>query len=271
MNSEPSLFNLPLATVLSDSPLLKASLLNKNFGGQRTIIDLSFHLNSNECLGIIGPNGAGKTTLFNLLSGNIAPSSGTIVWQNQEIHGKSSAEITHLGIARTFQNIRLFKQLSILENVRIAYDTQLTYGPLQALLRIPKVQNQEKKSTKAAMELLDLFGMTSLAHETAGGLSYGNQRRLEIARALALRPQLLLLDEPAAGMNESEMIQLMELLRWVQKEFSLNMLLIEHHMPFIMGLCDRLLVLDFGLLIAEGTPLEIRQNRRVIEAYLGEE
>jgi branched-chain amino acid transport system ATP-binding protein len=255
----------------NNAHFLKVSLLNKSFGGQRSIIDLSFHLNPKECLGIIGPNGAGKTTLFNLLSGIIPATSGSIIWLNQEIQKKSSVQISYLGIARTFQNIRLFKQLSVLENIRIAYDTQLTYTPLDALLRTPLAIKEEKKSIHAAMELLDLFSMTSLANEAAGGLSYGDQRRLEIARALALRPRLLLLDEPAAGMNEAEMNRLMELLRWIQKEFTLSMLLIEHHMPFIMGLCNRMLVLDFGQLIAEGTPEEIRQNRRVIEAYLGEE
>ncbi|KAB2644573.1 MAG: ABC transporter ATP-binding protein [Verrucomicrobia bacterium] len=254
-----------------DTHLLKVSLLNKNFGGQRTIDDLSFHLNSKECLGIIGPNGAGKTTLFNLLSGIIPASSGSIIWLSQEIQKKSASEISHLGIARTFQNIRLFKQISVLENIQIAYDSQLTYTPLDALLRTSLTSKEEKRSVCSAMELLDVFSMTSLAYEPAGSLSYGDQRRLEIARALALNPRLLLLDEPAAGMNEAEMNTLMELLRWIQKEFTLSMLLIEHHIPFIMGLCNRMLVLDFGQLIAEGTPEEIRQNRRVIEAYLGEE
>lgn len=252
-------------------PIMEVSLLNKNFGGQRSIIDLSFHLNAKECLGIIGPNGAGKTTLFNIISGMIPPSSGRIIWLGQDIQTKSSVEITRLGIARTFQNIRLFKQLSVLENIRIAYDRQLTYTPLQALLRTSQTREEEKKSTRAAMELLDVFAITSLAHEAAGSLSYGDQRRLEIARALALQPHLLLLDEPAAGMNETEMHQLMELLQWIQQKFHVSMLLIEHHIPFISGLCNRVLVLDFGLLIAQGTLEEVRSNRRVIEAYLGEE
>lgn len=252
------------------SPILEVSLLNKNFGGMRTIIDLSFELAPKECLGIIGPNGAGKTTLFNLLSGIIRPSSGKILWFHQEIQRKSSSEIVHLGIARTFQNIRLFKQLSVLENIRIAYDMHLTYTPLQALLRTKLTREEEKKSSQAAMELLEVFSITSLAHQPAGSLSYGDQRRLEIARALALHPRLLLLDEPAAGMNESEMYQLVELLQWIQKKFHVSMLLIEHHMAFINGLCDRTLVLDFGTLIAQGTLEEIRHDHRVIEAYLGE-
>lgn len=253
------------------SPILKTTSLTKNFGGRQAVADLSFHVDPQECLGIIGPNGAGKTTLFNLLTGFYQPTSGAIFWQEKNIHGCSPAAIARMGIARTFQNIRLFKQLSVLENVRIAYDSRLSYTPLGALLRTPFASNQEKKSNKAALELLDMLDMAEMAHQLAGSLPYGFQRRLEIARALALNPKLLLLDEPVAGMNEHEMEKILELLRWVQREFSSTFILIEHHMGFVMELCQRLLVLDFGSLIAEGSPREIKKNQRVIEAYLGAE
>ena len=255
----------------SPSPILKISNLTKNFGGRQGIADFSFHVESQECLGVIGPNGAGKTTLFNLLTGFYHPTSGSIFWQEKAIHGCSPAWIARQGIARTFQNIRLFKQLSVLENVRIAYDSHLSYTPLGALLRTPCARQQESGSNKAALELLGMLGMADMAQQKAGSLSYGFQRRLEIARALALNPKLLLLDEPVAGMNEHEMAQVLDLLRWVQREFSSTFILIEHHMGFVMELCQRLLVLDFGSLIAEGSPSEIKKNQRVIEAYLGTE
>ena len=253
------------------TPLLQTLNLAKSFGGCQSIIDLSLQLRSNECLGIIGPNGAGKTTLFNLLTGIYAPTSGCILWQEKAIHGMTPAHIARLGIARTFQNIRLFKQLTVLENVRIAYDMHLTYSPLSALLRNGRTRLEEKKSTSSARELISMFGMSGFEEEKAGSLSYGYQRRLEIARALALNPRLLLLDEPVAGMNDTEMLEVIELLRWVQKEFSSTLIIIEHHMPFVMELCNRLIVLNFGSLLAEGTPSEIRHDHRVIEAYLGEE
>ena len=251
--------------------LLQTTNLTKSFGGRKSIADLSLQVHQQECLGIIGPNGAGKTTLFNLLTGIYSPTSGSIFWQGQPIHGMSPAAIARLGMARTFQNIRLFKQLSVLENVRIAYDSQLTYHPLTALFQGSSARRQEEQSTKASLELLDMFGMADLATHAAGSLPYGFQRRLEIARALALNPRLLLLDEPVAGMNENEMLQVVELLRWVQKEFSSTIILIEHHMDFVMELCQRLIVLDFGSLLAQGTPTEIRSNHRVIDAYLGGE
>ncbi len=253
------------------SPILKTTNLSKSFGGRQSLANLSFHIQPQECLGIIGPNGAGKTTLFNLLTGFYTPTEGSIFWQQKPIHGSSPAIIARLGIARTFQNIRLFKQLSVLENVRIAYDSRLSYTPVGALLRTPFTRSQEKISNKKALELLDMLGMADAAEQPAGGLPYGFQRRLEIARALALDPKLLLLDEPVAGMNEQEIAKVLELLRWVQREFSSTFILIEHHMGFVMELCSRLLVLDFGSLIAEGLPTEIKNNKRVIEAYLGTE
>lgn len=256
---------------MPSSSILKTTNLTKSFGGRQSLAGLSFYVQPQECLGIIGPNGAGKTTLFNLLTGFYQPTSGTIFWQEKPIHTSSPAAIARLGIARTFQNIRLFKQLSVLENVRIAYDSRLNYTPLGALLRTPFARNQEKTSNKKALELLDMLGMVHMSQQTAGSLPYGFQRRLEIARALALNPKLLLLDEPVAGMNEHEMAQILDLLRWVQREFSSTFILIEHHMGFVTELCSRLLVLDFGSLIAEGSPSEIKNNPRVIEAYLGKE
>lgn len=255
----------------SPSPILQTINLTKNFGGRQSLAGISFHIQPQECVGIIGPNGAGKTTLFNLLSGFYTPTTGSIFWQEQPIHGFSPARIARLGIARTFQNIRLFKQLSVLENVRIAYDSHLNYTPIGALLRTSGVRCQEQNSNKKSFELLDMFGMADAAEQRAGSLPYGFQRRLEIARALALNPKLLLLDEPVAGMNEHEMDQVLDLLRWVQREFSSTLILIEHHMQFVMELCPRLLVLDFGCLIAEGSPSEIKKNQRVIDAYLGNE
>jgi len=257
--------------VLNSSPILQTTNLTKSFGGRQSLADVSFHVHPQECLGIIGPNGAGKTTLFNLLTGFYTPTTGTIFWQQNPIQSRSPAAIARLGIARTFQNIRLFKQLSVLENVRIAYDSHLNYTPFGALLRTPFARHQEKGSSKKALELLDMLGMADLREQPAGSLPYGFQRRLEIARALALNPKLLLLDEPVAGMNEHEMEKILELLRWVHREFSSTFILIEHHMDFIMELCPRLLVLDFGSLIAEGSPSEIKKNQRVIEAYLGTE
>lgn len=253
----------------SSSPILQTTNLTKSFGGRQSLAGISFDVHRQECLGIIGPNGAGKTTLFNLLTGFYTPTTGSIFWQQKPIHGSSPAAIARLGIARTFQNIRLFKQLTVLENVRIAYDSHLNYTPLGALFRTPFAHHQEKASNKKSLELLEMLGMEKMAQQTAGSLPYGFQRRLEIARALALNPKLLLLDEPVAGMNEHEMEKILELLRWVHREFSSTFILIEHHMDFVMELCHRLLVLDFGSLIAEGSPAEIKSNQRVIEAYLG--
>lgn len=254
----------------SQTSLLEVEGLSKSFGGRQSLADVSLYTNQGECLGVIGPNGAGKTTLFNLLTGIYAPCRGTITWLGKPIHGLPPASIARLGIARTFQNIRLFKQLTVLENVQIAHDAHLKYGALSALLQGRLMRAQEKKSLAFSREVLAKFGMSHLLHEKAANLPYGFQRRLEIVRALALNPKLILLDEPVAGMNETEMFTIVELLRWVQQEFSSTLILIEHHMPFVMELCHRLVVLNFGSVLAEGTPLEIRSNRHVIDAYLGE-
>lgn len=253
------------------SALLETRNLTRQFGGLRAIGDLSLSVNSGEILGVIGPNGAGKTTFFNLLTGIYPPSSGDILFKGNSIAGLLPSQIARLGVARTFQNIRLFRRLSVLENTRIAYDSQLAYSPVDALLRTPLARIRERESIDASMELLELFELGSMANECAGDLSYGSQRRLEIVRALALKPTLLLLDEPAAGMNPSEAMQLLDFIRWVHGKFSLTIVLIEHHMQMVMALCDRIEVIEFGVRIAGGKPEEIKTNARVIEAYLGVE
>jgi branched-chain amino acid transport system ATP-binding protein len=251
--------------------LLEIQEVTKRFGGLCAISNCSMSVEAGQTHGIIGPNGAGKTTLFNLITGIYKPTSGYIRFKRQNITGHRPSRVAILGIARTFQNIRLFRNLSVIENVRIAFDSQLRYSPLQALFGSARKVRDEERSTEESLRLLEPFGLANQAESLAGELPYGSQRRLEIARALALKPQLLLLDEPAAGMNAGETATLTEFLRWVSDHFDLTLVLIEHHMHLVMNLCDRITVLDFGQTIAEGTPQEIRSNPRVIEAYLGEE
>ena len=251
--------------------LLEIGHLTHRFGGLLALSDFNLSLHRNELVGIIGPNGAGKTTVFNLISGVYRPTKGSISVEGRELVGLAPNRIAALGIARTFQNIRLFKDLSVLDNVRCANYGQAGYGALLALFRLGRCRREEAVIIDRSMELLTLFQLDGHAEEPSRNLPYGLQRRLEIARALATRPKLLLLDEPAAGMNPAEITRLMELIEWVRKAFNVTILLIEHQMQLVMNLCERLVVLDFGVTIAEGKPHEIRNDARVLAAYLGEE
>lgn len=251
-------------------PLLQVKQVTHYFGGLCAVSDFNLDLEQGELIGIIGPNGAGKTTIFNLITGVYRATKGNIMINDTELVGKTPNQITQLGIARTFQNIRLFKELSVLDNVRIANYSRLNYTPLEAMLHVGRYSSEEKRVAEKALDLLTLFKLDDWAEERAANLPYGSQRRLEIVRALATGPQLLLLDEPAAGMNPNEIIQLMEFIRWIRDQFKLTIILIEHQMRLVMGICERLKVLDFGATIAEGLPVEIRNNPKVLEAYLGE-
>lgn len=251
--------------------ILEAKDLTRRFGGLIAVNNVSFAVKSGEIFGLIGPNGAGKTTLFNLLTGLIQPSSGQMVHRGEEISRSRPYQIAQRGIARTFQNIRLFGDLTALENVTIARHVHTRSGLFKGILNLPPAPQEERKTQEKAIELLSLVGLSDRAFEKAKNFAYGDQRRLEIARALALEPQILLLDEPAAGMNPNEKGQLSSFIRDIRHQFDLTVLLIEHHVPLVMGLCDRIAVLHFGQLIALGDPAAVRTNPAVIEAYLGGE
>jgi len=257
--------------VSQDFEILRAESLSKSFGGLVAVEDFNLEMLPGELVGLIGPNGAGKTTVFNLLTGFYRPTAGRIHFMGYRVDGLPPHRITEHGLARTFQNIRLFGALSVKENVKIGYHHRTTYGLADAVLRRRAFREEELEVEEKAAELLDLFGLVDLADEPAAGLPYGMQRRLEIARALSAGPRLLLLDEPVAGMNPAESRELMQLLRWLRSEFDLTMLLIEHDMKFVMDICERIVVMDGGSIIAKGTPGEIRSNQAVIEAYLGSE
>ena len=250
--------------------LLKTENLSIDFGGLRAVNNLNLEINEGELIGLIGPNGAGKTSVFNLLTGVYMPTEGSVKISGVNTFNLKTNKIVELGISRTFQNIRIYKQLSVLDNVRISLDQKENYSTLDAIFRTKKFRNIESKLTKKALEYLRMFDLESMANNRADSLSYGNQRKLEIARALACNPKLLLLDEPAAGMNPNETQELMEIIRNIRDNMGISILLIEHDMDLVMGICERLYVLNFGEIIAKGNPLEIQNNPEVIKAYLGD-
>ena len=263
--------------------LLEVNNVTMQFGGLTAVSNFNLRLNKGQIVGLIGPNGAGKTTCFNVITGEYVPTKGQVLFGTTEtVDGKTinkqiditkmrPDQITKLGIARTFQNIRLFKDLSVLENVLIANHLNVKSNLLAAAFKFPRYRKEEREMHAKSMELLNELGLEKFKNEKSSSLPYGLQRRLEIARALATQPQLLLLDEPAAGMNPQESIELMDLINEIKEKFDLTIFMIEHHVPVIMGVCERILVLDYGITIAEGTPKEIQNNQRVIDAYLGVE
>ncbi|MBV5277974.1 MAG: ABC transporter ATP-binding protein [Campylobacteraceae bacterium] len=250
--------------------ILKVDNVTKNFGGVTAIKETGFTVNPKEIYGLIGPNGAGKTTMFNIITGNYAPTSGQVIFRNESLSGLKPHQIVRKGIARTFQNIRLFSSMSVLDNVLIGFDFQARYSFLESIVRFPRFISEEKRIKNRSMEILDYFGMSSFAHDKATDLSYGQQRKVEIARALATNPELLLLDEPAAGMNPSETEELGEIIKKARNDFDLTVLLIEHDMKFVNQMCDKVLVLDYGKTIFEGRPCDAIQDKEVISAYLGD-
>ncbi len=253
------------------SSVLKATKISIEFGGLKAVTDFSLDLETGELVGLIGPNGAGKTTIFNMLTGVYLPTSGTITLDGKNLLRKPPHVINHYGVARTFQNIRLFKEMTVLENVLISFHAHISYGFLSGMLHLPVFKRKEAEMRKNALDLLAIFHIDGKQDELAKNLPYGEQRKLEIVRALATKPKVLLLDEPAAGMNPQETQDLMHLIRFVRDTFKLTILLIEHDMSLVMGICERILVLDYGQTIASGTPEQISKNPMVIKAYLGEE
>jgi branched-chain amino acid transport system ATP-binding protein len=250
-------------------PVLECINLGITFGGLKAVEDFNLGIGQTEIAGLIGPNGAGKTTIFNLLTKVYQPTTGSILLNGQDIQNMDTAHVNRSGIARTFQNIRLFSNLTVEENVKVAMNNQMHYNMVSSLFRLPSYWREEKEAHEKALELLSIFNMENEANVKAGSLPYGAQRRLEIVRALATQPRLLLLDEPAAGMNPSETSELMENIRKIRDTFQIAVMLIEHDMNLVMNICEGICVLNFGKVIAKGTPKEIQANPAVIEAYLG--
>ena len=250
--------------------LLEVKNLGISFGGLRAVDNFSLKIEKGQLYGLIGPNGAGKTTIFNLLTGVYKPTDGSFMFDGEELAGKSAIDINKKGIARTFQNIRLFGNMSVLDNVKVGLHNSESTNLFDSIFRTPKYRKEEKNITEKALELLDVFGLKEEANFKASNLPYGKQRKLEIARALGTNPKLLLLDEPAAGMNPAETAELMETIALVRNKFSISILLIEHDMSLVMGICERLVVLEYGRVIADGLPDEVVHNPRVVSAYLGE-
>ena len=252
------------------APLLEASGLSKSFRGLQALVDYELRLAPLTIHGVIGPNGAGKTTLFHLLSGFLRPSSGTMAFEGRDITGSSAYQVSRMGIGRTFQNIRLFGELSVLDNVKVALQRGAQPSFVGALISSPSFRRRERDLDASAVELLELFGLADQKDRAARNLPYGDQRRLEIARAVGIRPKLLLLDEPNAGMNPIETQELLGLIRRLRDELAITIVLVAHDIPLVMNLCDRIQVLNYGRLIAEGDPADVRANRDVIDAYLGQ-
>ena len=250
--------------------LLEVKNLGISFGGLRAVDNFSLKIEKGQLYGLIGPNGAGKTTIFNLLTGVYKPTDGSFMFDGEELAGKSAIDINKKGIARTFQNIRLFGNRSVLDNVKVGLHNSESTNLFDSIFRTPKYRKEEKNITEKALELLDVFGLKEEANFKASNLPYGKQRKLEIARALGTNPKLLLLDEPAAGMNPAETAELMETIALVRNKFGISILLIEHDMSLVMGICERLVVLEYGRVIADGLPDEVVHNPRVVSAYLGE-
>ena len=252
------------------TPVLETRKLGISFGGLKAVNDFNIKIYPGELVGLIGPNGAGKTTVFNLLTGVYVPTEGTVILNGQPLNGKKTYQFVEAGVARTFQNIRLFRQMTVIDNVKAAFTKDIHYNLFDASLRTKKYWDTEKRITEKAMELLEICGLADKANELASSLPYGRQRKLEIARALATDIKLLLLDEPAAGMNPTETAELLSCINTIRERFGVAILLIEHDMSLVMNICERIQVIDYGQTIASGLPAEIASNPRVIAAYLGE-
>ena len=249
--------------------ILNAKDISITFGGLKAVTDFNLKLKSNELLGLIGPNGAGKTTVFNILTGVYKPTSGEYTFNDRKINGESPYKLVQYGMARTFQNIRLFQNMTVLDNVIVANNFNMKYGFFAGTFRLPKYWKEEKEAKERAMKLLEIFDLAKYANYTAGNMPYGRQRKLEIARALSTGAKVIFLDEPAAGMNPKETEELMDTIKLIKEKFNIAIVLIEHDMKLVLGICERLIVLDRGKIIAQGDPMEVVNSKEVITAYLG--